>query len=97
MLFLHGWGATEPHFYGPWLEHLARAGNAVVYPRYQDSFAEPPTQVLGNALVGIRTALDHTDVDARVARRRRPLGRRRRWPPTTPRSPAASACPSRAR
>jgi pimeloyl-ACP methyl ester carboxylesterase len=64
VLFLHGWGATEPHFYGAWLEHLARAGNAVIYPRYQDSFAEPPTQVLGNALVGIRTALEHTDVDA---------------------------------
>jgi dienelactone hydrolase len=64
VLFLHGWGATEPRFYGPWLEHLARAGNAVIYPRYQDSFAEPPSQVLGNALVGIRTALEHADVDA---------------------------------
>jgi len=64
ILFLHGWGATEPHFYGPWVEHLARAGNAVVFPRYQDSFAEPPTQVLGNALVGIRTALEQIDVDA---------------------------------
>jgi acetyl esterase/lipase len=63
VLFLHGWGATEPRFYGPWLEHLARAGNAVVYPRYQESFAEPPAQVLGNALVGVRTALEHTDVD----------------------------------
>jgi pimeloyl-ACP methyl ester carboxylesterase len=63
VLFLHGWGATEPRFYGPWLEHLARAGNAVIYPRYQDSFAEPPTQVLGNALVGIRTALEDADVD----------------------------------
>ena len=40
VLFLHGWGATEPRFYGPWLEHLARAGNAVVYPRYQQSVAE---------------------------------------------------------
>ncbi len=64
VLFLHGWGATEPRFYGPWLEHLARAGNAVIYPRYQESFAEPPTQVLGNPLVGIRTALEHAEVDA---------------------------------
>jgi dienelactone hydrolase len=63
VLFLHGWGATEPRFYGPWVEHLARAGNAVIYPRYQDSFAEPPTQVLGNALVGVRTALEHLDAD----------------------------------
>jgi dienelactone hydrolase len=63
VVFLHGWGATEPHFYRPWLEHLGRTGNAVVYPRYQDSVAEPPTQVLGNALVGIRRAVEHADVD----------------------------------
>jgi pimeloyl-ACP methyl ester carboxylesterase len=63
VLFLHGWGATEPRFYAPWLEHLARAGNAVIYPRYQDSFAEPPTQVLGNVLVGVREALEDLDAD----------------------------------
>jgi len=62
VLFLHGWGATEPRFYAPWLEHLARAGNAVIYPRYQESIAEPPAQVLGNVLVGVREAL--TDLDA---------------------------------
>jgi len=63
VLFLHGWGATEPSFYGAWVEHLARAGNAVVFPRYQDSFAEPPPQVLGNVLVGVREALDGIDAD----------------------------------
>jgi pimeloyl-ACP methyl ester carboxylesterase len=63
VLFLHGWGATEPRFYRGWLEHLARAGNAVIYPRYQDSVAEPPTQVLGNALVGVRIALGAIDSD----------------------------------
>ena len=25
VLFLHGWGATRPRFYQPWLDHLARA------------------------------------------------------------------------
>lgn len=63
VLFLHGWGATEPRFYAPWIEHLARAGNAVVYPRYQDSIAEPPPQVLGNVLVGVREALGGIDAD----------------------------------
>ena len=63
VLFLHGWGATEPRFYGPWVQHLARAGNAVVYPRYQDSIAEPPRQVLGNLLVGVREALEGIDAD----------------------------------
>ena len=63
VLFLHGWGATEPRFYRGWVEHLAREGNAVIYPRYQDSVAEPPTQVLGNALVGVRIALGELDED----------------------------------
>ncbi len=63
VLFLHGWGATEPVRYRPWLDHLARAGNAVVYPRYQDSFAEPPAQVLGNVVVGVRLALERLDED----------------------------------
>ena len=62
VLFLHGWGATEPRFYGPWLEHLAREGNAVVYPRYQQSVAELPAQVLGNTQVGIRLAFDGLDL-----------------------------------
>jgi acetyl esterase/lipase len=61
VLFLHGWGATETRFYRPWLEHLAREGNAVIYPRYQDSIAEPPPQVLGNLLVGVREALEELD------------------------------------
>ena len=63
VLFLHGWGATEPRAYRPWLEHLAREGNAVVYPRYQDSFAEPPAQVLGNVVLGVRAALARLDED----------------------------------
>jgi len=62
VIFLHGWGATEPRFYGPWVEHLAREGNAVVYPRYQQSVAEPPAQVLGNAQAGIRLAFDALDL-----------------------------------
>lgn len=65
VLFLHGWGATRPSYYRPWLEHLAREGNAVIYPRYQDSVVEPPPQVLGNVLVGVRQALGRIDEDPR--------------------------------
>jgi len=61
VLFLHGWGATRPRFYQPWLDHLARQGNAVIYPRYQDSFVDQPSQVLGNALAGVRLALRRID------------------------------------
>jgi acetyl esterase/lipase len=65
VVFLHGWGATRPQSYRPWLDHLAREGNAVIYPRYQDSVVEPPPQVLGNVLVGVRQALTRVDVDPR--------------------------------
>jgi len=65
VLFLHGWGATRPRYYRPWLDHLAREGNAVIYPRYQESFVEPPPQVLGNVLAGVRRALGRIDEDPR--------------------------------
>ena len=65
VIFLHGWGATRPRFYRPWLDHLAREGNAVIYPRYQDSVLEPPPQVLGNMLAGVRLALARVDEDPR--------------------------------
>jgi len=57
VVFLHGWGAPDAAFYRPWLEHLARRGSAVVYPRYQDSFVQPPAQALGNVLAALRSAL----------------------------------------
>jgi dienelactone hydrolase len=63
VVFLHGWGATRPRSYRPWLDHLAREGNAVIYPRYQESFVEPPPQVLGNVLAGVRQALGRIDED----------------------------------
>lgn len=56
VLFIHGWGGTLPATYGPWIDHLARTGNAVIYPRYQDSVLTPPDQVLGNLIAGTRLA-----------------------------------------
>ena len=64
VVFLHGWGAPDPGFYRPWLEHLARRGSAVVYPRYQDSFVEPPRQALGNVLTALRIALARPGLDS---------------------------------
>jgi acetyl esterase/lipase len=63
VVFLHGWGGNRPRFYRPWLEHLAREGNAVIYPRYQNSVLEPPPQVLGNVLAGVRLALRRIEED----------------------------------
>jgi acetyl esterase/lipase len=60
VLFLHGWGATQPRIYGPWIEHLVGRGHVVVYPRYQDSVADPPPEALPSAVIGLRSALART-------------------------------------
>jgi acetyl esterase/lipase len=63
VIFLHGWGAVDPAPYRPWLGHLARRGNVVIYPAYQTSALSPPSLVLGDALRGVEAALDRVDVD----------------------------------
>src|SRR5262245_53103621 len=35
IVFVHGWQALEPFPYRPWITHLVRRGNIVIYPRYQ--------------------------------------------------------------
>ncbi len=57
VVFLHGWGATRPATYGPWIRHLVGRGHVVVHPRYQESFLSPPPEALPNAVVGVRSAL----------------------------------------
>jgi pimeloyl-ACP methyl ester carboxylesterase len=58
VVFLHGWMALNPGFYGAWIEHLVRRGNVVVFPRYQDDWATPPGRFLPNAIAALRDALD---------------------------------------
>ena len=57
VLFVHGWGGIAPEIYRGWIDHLARRGNAVIYPRYQDSVITPPGTALGNLILGVRAAL----------------------------------------
>jgi acetyl esterase/lipase len=57
VIFLHGWTATDPRIYGPWITHLVRRGATVIYPAYQ---APPFTDVarpLANVLSAVRAAL----------------------------------------
>jgi len=61
VVFLHGWGATLPRTYRPWIDHLVRRGHTVVYPRYQDSALDPPPEALPAAVIGIRSALARVD------------------------------------
>jgi acetyl esterase/lipase len=56
VVFLHGWGVPIAD-YDKWLEHLVRAGNLVIAPRYQTSEYSPPEDVREAALAGVRAAL----------------------------------------
>ena len=35
-VLLHGWGAVNPQSYGAWIDHLARNGYLVLFPRFQE-------------------------------------------------------------
>jgi len=57
IVFLHGWGATNPAVYGAWIDHLAKMGNIVVYPRYQKDLRTPTSDFLANTLDAVRDAI----------------------------------------
>jgi acetyl esterase/lipase len=61
VLFLHGWLATNPRYYLPWLVHLVREGNVVIHPNYQDPHTLP-SYFLENVLAGVREALARTAI-----------------------------------
>jgi pimeloyl-ACP methyl ester carboxylesterase len=57
VVFAHGYGALEPRYYRPWIDHLARKGNIVVYPQYQASLLTPQRQYTPNAAWSVAAAL----------------------------------------
>jgi len=56
-VFLHGWFAVNPGFYGAWIDHLVRDGKIVIFPRYQNDVGTAPQDFLPNALAAIHDAL----------------------------------------
>jgi len=67
VVFLHGLGdqaETTPYHHRPWLDHLARSGSFVIYPRYELHPGGP----LGvkHAATGMLTALDEVDPDRKL-------------------------------
>ena len=64
--FLHGWGVLEPGVYLPWITHLVRRGNIVVYPQYQANRKTLSPQFTPNAVQALLDAcarlLDGTHV-----------------------------------
>ncbi len=57
VVFLHGWFAVNPGFYGAWIDHLVRDGRIVIFPRYQNDVGTLPQDFLPNTLAAIRDAL----------------------------------------
>jgi dienelactone hydrolase len=58
VVFLHGWFAVNPAFYGAWIDHLVRDGTVVIFPRFQNDVGTLPQDFLPNVLSAIRDALE---------------------------------------
>lgn len=59
VVFLHGWGGTDPMMYGGWIDHLVMRGNIVLFPVYQTSIQSDTDTVLQYTVQAVRDALQH--------------------------------------
>nr|WP_246180118.1 alpha/beta hydrolase [Microvirga thermotolerans] len=57
-VFFHSWGATNPALYGGWIDHLARKGWLVLFPRFQDVNRTRPADASALAASLVKSALD---------------------------------------
>lgn len=57
VFFHHGWQGMDPKNYGALIDHLARAGDVVLFPVYQDSDTTSPQIVVANVAAAERDAL----------------------------------------
>ncbi|WP_262270583.1 alpha/beta hydrolase family protein [Microvirga yunnanensis] len=63
VVFLHSWGAVNPGLYGGWIEHLARKGHLVLFPRFQDVNRSRPADASNLAEDLIQNALAELEND----------------------------------
>ena len=72
VVFLHSWGAVNPALYGGWIDHLARKGNLVLFPRFQDVNRSRPADAsnLAEDLIQGALAALAEDANARPDRER---------------------------
>ncbi|MBB3018343.1 dienelactone hydrolase [Microvirga lupini] len=72
VIFLHSWGAVNPALYGGWIDHLARKGHLVLFPRFQDVNRSRPADATNLAETLIEAALAElaNDPNARPDRER---------------------------
>src|SRR5262245_12600542 len=57
-VFNPAWLSVNPGIYGAWIEHRARRGFVVIFPRYQADWMTRPADFLPNATAAVRDALD---------------------------------------
>ncbi len=57
-VFLHSWGAVNPGIYGGWIDHLARKGYLVLFPRFQDVNRSRPADASERAATLIKSTLE---------------------------------------
>lgn len=59
VVFIHGLSLVNPKLYSPWIKHLVRKGNIVIYPKYQDApGTTPEADYNNNTIHAIVEALD---------------------------------------
>lgn len=66
VVFLHGWAAIDPWFYGAWVEHLVRRGNVVLFPRYQSTLFSSPSDFAANAMTALRDGMKELSGEGHV-------------------------------
>jgi dienelactone hydrolase len=64
VVFLHGWGGTDPAYYRPWVDHLVRRGNVVLWVRYQESLLTLSFEFVPNMLTAVKNGLARLEQDA---------------------------------
>ena len=54
VIFMHGWGGTNPLYYGAWIDHIVKRGNIVVFPRYQTNVLTRREDFIPNTLAAVK-------------------------------------------
>src|SRR6185503_8139565 len=64
VVFLHGWGGTNPLYYGAWIDHIVKRGNIVIFPRYQSTILTRREDFIPNTLYAVKDAVTRLQTEA---------------------------------
>ena len=63
VIFMHGWGGTNPLYYGAWIDHIVKRGNIVVFPRYQTNVLTRREDFIPNTLAAVKDAFQRLQTE----------------------------------